>query len=119
MQVVRNLAELPWKPQLALALPDLTWQDAGNDCFSVTATRAGREISVRFELNEQDEIIRADALRHYDVPDGFVEVPWRYAFSDYRDFNGIRMPSRAVATYEKAEGPWEYWRGSITSSNLV
>ena len=28
---------------------------------------------------------------------------------------GMRIPVSAVATYNKPAGPWEYWRGKITS----
>jgi hypothetical protein len=115
MQVVRSLAELPWKPQFALALTDLEWADSGDNSFDVATVAGDEPISVRFELNGNGDIIRASSERYYDVPDGFVKVPWHYEFSDHKDFAGVRMPETAVATYEKQEGPWEYWRGKITS----
>ena len=51
----------------------------------------------------------------YDVPGGYAEAPWYYEFSDHRDFAGARLPAAAVATFEKSDGPWEYFRGRITS----
>jgi hypothetical protein len=115
MQLVRSLAELPWKPQFALALPDLEWGDTGDTTFQVRTVVGNQEISVSFELNGDGEIVRASGKRYYDVPEGFIEAPWHYDFTDHREYAGIRIPASAVATYEKADGPWEYWRGRITS----
>jgi hypothetical protein len=114
MQLVRSLAELPWKPQLALALPGLAWNDASDTAFEVRTAVGDPEIAVCFELDGQGDIVRASGKRYYDVPDGFVEAPWRYDFSDHQTYEGIRMPAWAVATYDKADGPWVYWRGRIT-----
>ena len=115
MQLVRNLAELPWAPQVALAVPNLTWADSSDTTFRVRGEFSGQEVSVTFELNEDDDLIRARARRHYDVPDGFVEVDWHVRFSEHQLCEGIRIPISAVATYDKPEGAWEYWRGRITS----
>lgn len=115
MQRVRSLAELPWTPQFALAIPNLEWADIGDTAFEVRTVARTRELAVCFELDGNGDVIRASSKRYYDVPDGFVQAPWHYEFSDHRDYDGIRIPASAVATYEKSEEPWTYWRGSITS----
>ncbi len=115
MQVVRSLAELPWQPQFAPFMPNLEWTDSGENRFEVRTNIGAESIAVSFELSGDDEIISASAQRYYDVPDGFVKVPWHVTFSDYKLFDDVRMPETAVATYEKQEGPWEYWHGRITS----
>ena len=115
MQFVRSLAELPWMPQFALALPDLTWSDTGDSAFEVHTDAAGQEFAVSFELDGEGEITRASSTRPYDIPGGFVEVPWRCEFSNYRSFEGVRVPTSAVATYEKSDGDWTYWRGETTA----
>ena len=68
-----------------------------------------------FDLNQDDEIVCASGKRKYDVPEGFLEAPWYYDFADYRDHEGVHFPGTASAVYEKPEGVWEYWRGTITS----
>lgn len=115
MQVVRSLAELPWNFQLLLALPNLTWNDSDDTTFEVRSIFEGQEVSVSFELNGENEIIRAFGKRHYDVPDDFVEAGWQYEFSDYGEYEGVHIPTSAVARYDKPDGVWEYWRGRITS----
>jgi len=116
IQLVRNLGELPWLPSFVLADPTLTWTDAGETAFEVRSTAGDREVMVRFDINDQGDVIRASSpSRPYDVPDGFAEAPWYYEFNDHQDYNGVRIPAAAVATYDKEEGPWEYFRGRITS----
>ena len=114
MGVVPMGAELPWMPQFVLALPDLTWSDTGDTTFEVRADAAGQKIAVTFELDREGEITRARSTRPYDIPGGFVEAPWRCEFSNYRSFDDVRIPTSAVATYEKSDGDWTYWRGETT-----
>jgi len=113
MQLIRSLAELPWIPQFALAIPGLEWKDTSDTSFEVRTVVGNQEVSVSFKLNGDNEITQASSKRHYDVPDGFVEVPWRVDYSDYREFGSLRIPASAVATYEKSDGQWVYWKGKI------
>ena len=114
MQFVRSLAELPWMPRLVLALTDLTWSDTSDTTFEVRAGAEGQEFVVSFELDGDGEITQASCTRPYDIPGGFVDVPWRCEFSNYHSFEGVRVPVSAVATYEKSDGDWTYWRGETT-----
>jgi hypothetical protein len=115
-QLVRNLGELPWLPSFVLTDPTLTWTDTSETGFEVRSSAGDREVMVRFEINDRGDVIRAySPSRPYDVPGGFAEAPWYYEFSDHRDFGGVRISAAAVATFEKDDGPWEYFRGKITS----
>ena len=98
-QLVRNLGELAWLPSFVLTDAALTWADAGDTSFEVGCRAADREATVRFEIDEKGDVVRAySPSRPYDVPGGYAEAPWHYAFSDHRDFGGVRIPAAAVAT---------------------
>jgi hypothetical protein len=114
MQFVRSLAELPWAPQFVLGLPDLTWSDTSDTTFEVRSGAEGQQFAVTFELDDEGEVTRASSIRPYDIPGGFVEAPWRCEFSNYLSYEGVRVPGSAVATYEKSDGDWTYWRGETT-----
>jgi hypothetical protein len=115
-QMIRNLAELVWVPDLARSEPSLRWSDAGDRAFEISRSAGEREVRVRFDIDDQGDVIRASSsFRPYDVPDGYAEAPWRCDFGDPRDFGGVRMPSSVTATYEHDDGAWEYFRGEITS----
>jgi hypothetical protein len=119
-QIVRNLGELPWLPWFVLADPALAWTADGESAFEVHARAASREHVIRFEIDGHGDVIRASSpARTYDVPGGFAEAPWHYAFGDHRDFDGVRLPAAAVATFEMDEGPWEYLRIKMTSVTAV
>jgi hypothetical protein len=68
MQLVRSLGELPWTPGFVLAMPKLTWDNTSDTTFEVRTDAGNQAISVSFELNGEDEIVRASGLRYYDVP---------------------------------------------------
>ena len=115
-QLVRSLGELPWVPALALADPSLTWADAGETAFEIRSSAGDREVVVRYEVDDRGDVVRAySPARPYDVPGGYEEAPWHYAFSDHREFAGTRIPATGVATFEKGDGPWEYLRAGITA----
>jgi hypothetical protein len=74
---------------------------------------------VRFHLNDQGDLIRADnPSRPHDIPGGYAHAPWDYSFSDHRELSGVRVPATAIVSFEKGDGRWEYFRGSITSFPL-
>ena len=115
-QLVRNMAELVWLPDTALADPALRWSAAGDDAFEMRADAAGREVIVRFDLDEAGDVCRASSpARPYDVPGGFEDAPWRYDLSGHREIDGVRVPASVIATYELPDEPWEYLRAEITS----
>jgi hypothetical protein len=106
-------------PSFALSDPALVWSEAGEGAFEVRYDAGGQIAEVRFEIDDQGDVVRAySPSRPYDVSGGYAEAPWHYAFSEHRDFGGVRIPAVAVATYEKEEGTWEYFRGWITAVAL-
>ena len=114
VQLIRNIAELVWMPDLALSDPVLRWVDAGDDAFEIHAAATNRTVVVRFALDTNGDVVRASCeARPYDVPDGYEDAPWRYELGDHREFGSIRAPSTVVATYELPDGPWEYFRAEV------
>jgi hypothetical protein len=115
-QMVRNLGELPWLPGFALTDSTLIWNETSETTFDVIKKTEETELLVQFDINQEGDVIRAySPARVYDVPRGYAEAPWHYAFSEYQKFNGVWMPGSAVATFKKSDGPWEYLRVKITS----
>jgi len=115
-QLVRNLGELALLPSFALTDPTLRWADAGENAFEVRSSAEGQEVMVRFDINDKGDVYRAySPSRPFDVPDGFAEAPWHYEFSDHRGISGVRIPTIAVARFEKEDGLYEYMRWRVTS----
>lgn len=113
-QVVRNIAEMPWFPTLALLDLNLRWSDASTNEFEVATTAGSANVHVRFEVNQQGDITRAySPARPYDVSGGYEEAPWSLQFDDHRQYGDVRIPSMVVATYHKKDGDWEYLRAKV------
>lgn len=117
-QLVRNIGELAWLPELALSDPELEWRDAGDNAFEIYYRAGETDALVRFEINDEGDITQATSpSRPYDISGGYAHAPWHYQFSEHRNFNQVRLPAKAVATYERGDGPWEYFHGQITAVN--
>ena len=118
-QLVRNLAELVWLPPFVLVDAGLAWAEAGDHAFEVRGRAGDREAMVRFEIDEGGDVLRAwSPARVYDVPGGYAEAPWYYEFGEHREIAGMRLPMTAVATFDKDDGPAEYFRGRVTAVRL-
>ncbi|MEX1295284.1 MAG: DUF6544 family protein [Candidatus Limnocylindrales bacterium] len=112
-QLVRNIAELVWLPDVALADPALRW-GGSDDTFEIRADAADREVLVRFDVDSDGDVTRAySPSRPYDVPGGFEDAPWRYDLADHREIDGVRVPASVVATYLLPDEPWEYLRAQV------
>ncbi len=118
MQLVRNMAELAYIPDMAAAATSLRWSDpadGGVESFEIRADAGTSEMMVRFDVDPDGDIMRAwSPARPIDVPEGYEDVPWRCDYSAHRAFDGIRIPTTVVATYEFEEDPWEYFRAEVT-----
>ena len=115
-QLIRNITELVWLPDLALADPALRWETVDDESFEVTADAADREVRVRFDLDAAGDVVRASSpARPYDASGGFEDAPWRYDLSEHGLIDGVRVPAAVVATYDLPDEPWEYLRAQVTS----
>ncbi len=113
-QLIRNIAELAWLPDLAALDPALAWSDAGEDAFEIRADAGERSVMVRFEVDAEGDIVRASSpSRPFDVPEGFENAPWHCDFGDHRDVGGVRLPASVVATFDFTDDPWEYFRAQV------
>jgi hypothetical protein len=119
-QLVRNLGELPLLPPFLLSDPGLSLSGTGGDSFEVRAGTGDRQAVVRFELDDSGSITQARSpARLYDVPGGYEASPWRIQYGEHRRFDQVQIPTTAVATFEKKDGPDEYLRTRITSLALL
>lgn len=105
----RYLAELPWCPLALLRNPDLRFR--ANEDGSVRVEVFDAETFVDLSFDEAGDIVGS---RSTTRSRGDVVQPWVGSFADYRDFGGVRAPSRGRVWWETPEGPFVYWEGEIT-----
>ena len=44
---------------------------------------------------------------------------WSGTFGEYREFDGVRVPTTAEVTWHLPEGPFTYFRGRVTEFKLI
>ena len=111
-QVLRYLAELPWVPHALLANRELVWREVDPTTVEVSASG----VTVRLGFDADGDIVAALAAeRPRIVGRHVVRTPWSGTFADYAVLGGVRIPTRAEVRWELPDGPFTYWRGTVTS----
>jgi hypothetical protein len=68
-------------------------------------------------VNDIGDIVTAHTdtrPRDRDVP-----RPWTGRFGDYAIIDGLRIPTTAEVTWELPDGPFTYFRGTVTNLTVV
>jgi hypothetical protein len=116
-ELMRYLAELAWAPQAMLHNPQLSWREIDATTVEVSAARpAGPGPAWVRLLLENGDITRVEADdRPRAVGRRIVPTRWQGRCCDYREIDGCRIPTRAVASWLLKDVLFEYWRGTVTA----
>jgi hypothetical protein len=116
-EAFRYLAEIPWVPHAILANPELEWRKVDQRTAEVAA-RVGQEpIAVQLIFNDAGEITQTVAERPR-AEAGNTIAPWIGTYRDYESLHGVHVPTRGEVRWELPEGPFTYWRATVTSLEL-
>ena len=105
---------MPGMPPAIAANPQLEWRDLGERAVEVATRVAGERIAVRLLFDDAGEIAQTLADRPRVEARGAL-APWIGEYSDYCQLGGVRIPTRGEVRWELPDGPYTYWRGTITS----
>ena len=117
-EAYRYLAEIAWVPQAILANPQLRWQEIDERTVDLSTSVQSEQIAVRLTFNEAGEITQTVAARPR-LEAGNAITRWIGGFTDYERLAGVLVPTRGEVRWELADGPFTYWRGTITSLELL
>lgn len=109
-EIQRYLAELVWCPMALLHNPDINFESIAEDVVRVWVHDPQTHVDLNFD--DSGDIVGA---RTTTRARGSILQPWEGRFYDYRDYDGIRAPSRGEVWWETEDGPFVYWRGFVTS----
>lgn len=114
-ELVTLLAEVLLLPAYVVQ-PYIRWTAISADRARAEITWNGVSAHGIFFFNEAGEFVRFETYFRgkAESSGGFTELPWSVRVSDYVERDGIRQPSRAVASWEEGGGWVEYFRGEIT-----
>jgi hypothetical protein len=118
-QALRYLAELPWVPHAIGANPALEWREPGPGSVEVATVVGGARAALTMEIDRHGDVLAVGCdARPRKEGRRFVARPWSGTYSGHADLGGVRIPTRAEVRWELPEGPFVYWRGTVTALAL-
>lgn len=111
--LLRYLAETMWFPS-ALLNPYIEWEAIDDTNARASMTYKGVSASGDFTINEKGEVTLFEAERYGDFDGEFRMEIWSIPVSEYRVFQGIRVPTRGEITWKLAEGDFNWFNFEVT-----
>jgi hypothetical protein len=119
-EALRYLAELPWVPHAMAENRELEWRQLDERHVEVAAHVGEERLAVEMEFDPAGDIVRSSSrMRPLEVEKRWVPTPWAGEFRDYKLLGGIRIPTATEVYWELDSGRFVYWRGSVTSAELL
>lgn len=119
-EALRYLAELPWAPHAMAENGELEWRELDERTLEVATSVGGRRLVVGMDLDDAGDIVRTSSeMRSLRLGKAWVTAPWRGEVGEYAVLGGVRVPSHAEVSWELESGPYVYWRGRVTSVELL
>jgi hypothetical protein len=112
-EMLRYLAEMAWFPT-AWVSPYLEWESHDIYSANVTLLSSGLAVSAVLHFDEAGQLCRVAAQRYMESGGRFFLHDWSGEFSDYRDFAGLLVPSKASVIWHLPSGDFTYFRGEVT-----
>ena len=112
---LRWLAESAWFPY-ALVADCLQWTPLDDRTARATLRYEGPPASAIVEVDDEGKLVRLRAERYRDLGNGNAALTaWGGDYSDYREFNGFRVPTSVNVGWDLETGWFGYARFRILS----
>lgn len=119
-EALRYLAELPWAPHAMAHNRELEWRQLDDASVEVATPVGGERLVVKIEFDNSGDIVRISSqMRLLKVGEKWVPKPWAGDSGEYAVVGDTRLPTRAEVYWDLDEGRFVYWRGRITSAELL
>jgi uncharacterized protein DUF6544 len=112
-ELLRFLAEMVWFPT-AFVSDYVTWRSSGDRCADATITWGKTSASATFWFDDDDRVIRVDAMRYRIVAGGYALDSWSTPLRGHRLIDGLLVPLQGRALWKLPTGDFEYFDGEIT-----
>lgn len=109
----RYLGEMVWFPSLALS-PYVTWEQINDNTAKATMTYKGTTGSGTFYFNANGAITKFSALRYKGNESDSKRYDWIMNITDYRIFEGIKVPAIMTSTWKLDKGEWTWLKLEVT-----
>ncbi len=109
----RYLGEMVWFPSLAIS-PYITWEQLDENSAIATMHYKGASGSGNFYFNANGEVAKFSALRYKENEEDAKRYEWTMHITDYKIFEGIKVPSKMTSTWKLDEGDWTWLKLEVT-----
>jgi hypothetical protein len=114
-EAMRYLAEIAWAPQAMVANPALEWRQVDESTVELATHVACDRVAVLLHFDAAGDIVGMSTdARPRMVGKQVVDTPWIGVFGEYRQFNGVRLPTTGEVSWLLPDGPFAYFRGRVT-----
>jgi hypothetical protein len=110
--MMRYLAEMMWFPSAALS-PYIKWEEVDKNTAMATLEYKGIRVSGTFYFNEKGDITRFLGKRYKDVNGKYILSDWGGENKEYKEFAGIRIPSKSVVIWYEEDNNFEWFECEI------
>jgi len=112
--MVRYLAEIIWFPSAALN-DYIKWEEIDSLSAKATMTYQGIVASGGFKFDDKGDVVSFEAKRYYDRKSAATLEDWLIQIepNNYKEFQGIRIPTRATVTWKLKEGDFTWYKLEI------
>jgi hypothetical protein len=115
-ELIRLLSELVWCP-MALVHPDLVFEAVDNRTLRVGLKDHRALTDVTIGIDDSGRVLEVKAEgRPRLIGKDTIATDWRGRFGDYREINGVRMPTRGELAWMLPDGVFTYFRGRIVEA---
>lgn len=111
--MLRYLAETIWFPGAALH-EYITWEEVDADHAKATMTYGGITASGVFTFNDKGEVIQFEAERYGEFDGEFRLETWSIPLREYKEFAGIKVPTKGDVTWKFASGDFNWFNFELT-----
>lgn len=110
--LLRFLAEAMWFPTAALE-NYITWKEIDDNSAEATMTYGNVKASGIFTFSESGEIKNFTAQRYKESNGKYSLETWSVDVSDYKDFSGIKVPTKGEIIWKLADGDFNWYNFEV------
>ena len=111
--LLRYLAESMWFPTAVLN-EYIAWEEIDRYHAKATMTYGGISASGIYTFNDEGQVISFEAKRYGEFNGEFSLETWLVSVGEYKEFNGINIPSKGNVTWRLETGDFNWFNFELT-----
>ncbi|GAB4301129.1 MAG: hypothetical protein Kow0098_29110 [Ignavibacteriaceae bacterium] len=105
----RYLGEITWFPTAGVS-PYIKWEEVDSLTAKATMTYEGTTGSALFYFNDNGDFVKFSAMRYMGTEDKAQLKEWIITLSDYKVYDGIKIPVKGEATWKLDNGDFTWYK---------